>query len=400
MSTAVKFLHSGMVGAPVWAAATDTTIGLLDAVLVNGFNERTATGISVSGGVATVTLPSGHGFEVDSVVLVSGATPSALNGEKRVLTTAATAITFAAAGVSDGAATGTVLVRYAPLGWVKVFTGTNAAAYRSTDPTATQMFLSLSGDQNTNTTPTAIGYETMSSATAGTGPFPASGTRVWNKSGLTPPPPWIVVGDSKTFYLLRQTPSAGGGNLQSGSISGFGDFVSFSALDPYRCFIACHVSSTNLNSSTVGVNGNEGTLELSNSSTAYVGCSAPRSRSGVAGAVSLIKTLESYNGTTALVVSGGTTNPGGTPFATYPAPANQGLILSRVILAEGGGPRGYLRGLFHTPQNCHTAFNQMDRVQGQGQFAGRKLMALKCGSPAGTTSQGVVFVDITGPWES
>ena len=114
----------------------------------------------------------------------------------------------------------------------------------------------------------------------------------------------------------------------------------------------------------------------------------------------MVKTLESYMATAGIVVSGGSTNPGGTAFAAYPTPANQGLILSRVVLAEGGGPRGYLRGFYGTPQNAHAAFNQMDRVQGQGQFAGRKLMALKCGSPAGTTSQGVVFVDITGPWES
>lgn len=395
MSTSVKFLHSGMTGAPGWSTNAGTSIGVLDAVLVNGFNERTATGISVSGGVATMGLPSGHGFEVDSVVLVSGATPSALNGEKRVLTTAATTITFDATGVSDGSASGTILVRYAPLGWAKAFTGTNAAAYRSTDPTATQMFLALPSDTAAASTQ-AIGYETMSSATVGAGPFPASGTRNWIKASTTAAP-WLIIGDSKTVYVLRQYNSST--TFNSGSVFGFGDFVSFSALDPYRCFINV-ITGANQSSVTVGSAGNEGLLEMGNSSTAYTGISAPRSRSGVAGAVSLVKMLESYNAVTALVVSGGTTNPGGPAFATYPAPANQGLILSRVILAEGGGPRGYLRGLFHTPQNCHTAFNQMDRVQGQGSFAGRKLMALKCGSPGGTTSQGVVFVDITGPWES
>ena len=398
MSTSVKFLHSGMTGAPGWSNAADSSIGVLDAALVNGFNERTATGISVSGGVATMTLPSGHGFEVDSVVLVSGSTPSALNGEKRVLTTAATTITFDATGVSDGAASGTILVRYAPLGWAKAFTGTNAAAYRSTDPTATQMFLGLSGDNGTASVNT-IGYESMSSATVGTGPFPASGTRVWPKASGSNPAPWLIIGDSKTFYVLRQYASSG--NFASGSVFGFGDFVSFSAVDGYRCFNSVFTGTSNFsNGSPAGVSSNYGDLALSDSDSAEVGCSAPRSRSGVAGAVSLIKTLESYNGTAATVVSGGTTNPGGTAFANYPAPANQGLILSRVILAEGGGPRGYLRGLFHTPQNAHTAFNQMDRVTGQGAFAGRKLMALKCGSSAGTTSQGVVFVDITGPWES
>ena len=397
MSTAVKFLHSGMVGAPGWSRAAGSSIDVLDAVLVNGFNERTATGISVSDGVATATLPSGHGFEVDSVVLVSGATPSALNGEKRVLTTAATSITFSAAGIPDGAATGTILVRYSPLGWAKPFSGTNAAAYRSNDVTATQMFLSLQHDTALSYVRVA-GYETMSSATAGTGQFPST-NRHWVK-GDSPsvPSPWLIIGDSKTFYLLRQFNS--GTTFNSGALVGFGDFVSFSLLDPYRCFISGISSTSSISTSTIGAIDNEGSLELSNPNTAYVGISAARSRSGVGGAVSLIKTMESYQGRSDLNVSGGTTNPGGTAFASYPAPANQGLILSRVVLAEGGGPRGVLRGLYHTPQNAHAAFNQMDRIEGQGPFAGRKLMALKCGSPAGTTSQGVVFVDITGPWEN
>ncbi|MBS4018995.1 MAG: hypothetical protein KGZ68_12245 [Dechloromonas sp.] len=361
-------------------------------MLVNGFNERTATSLSVSGGVATVTLPSGHGFEVDSVVLVSGATPSALNGEKRVLTTAATTITFSAAGVSDGAATGTILVRYAPLGWTKAFSAATGAVYRSSDVTSTQMFLSVTDSEGSSNAQVS-GFESATGLGTGSGVFAASGVR-WGRSANTP---FILVGDSKTFYLLIQHVNSG--NLASGVVFGFGDFVSFSTLDPYRCFIAGQ-TTTNLTTPSVGGSGNEGTLELSNSSTAYGTLQAPRSRSGVGGAVALIKALESYNGSTSIVVSGGTTNPGGTAFATYPAPANQGLILSRVILAEGGGPRGYLRGFYHTPQNAHASFNQMDRVQGQGQFAGRKLMALKCGSPAGTTSQGVVFVDITGPWES
>lgn len=394
MSTAVKFLHSGMVGAPGWSFAAGSSIGVLDAVLVNGFNERTATGISVSDGVATATLPSGHGFEVDSVVLVSGATPSALNGEKRVLTTAATSITFSAAGIPDGAATGTIRVRYAPLGWAKPFSGTNAAAYRSNDVTGTQMFLNLPQDINGHDV-LVVGYEAMSSATGGAGRFP-SNNRYWVKgSSSSVPSPWLIIGDSKTFYLLRQYTS--GTRFNSGALVGFGDFVSFSLLDPYRCFISVIWEPL---TDVITQSGNEGSLELSDPSAAYAGISAARSRSGVAGGVSLIKTLESYLGRSSLTVSGGTTNPGNTAFASYPAPANQGLILSRVVLAEGGGPRGVLRGLYHTPQNAHAAFNQMDRIEGQGPFAGRKLMALKCGSPAGTTSQGVVFVDITGPWEN
>lgn len=83
----------------------------------------------------------------------------------------------------------------------------------------------------------------------------------------------------------------------------------------------------------------------------------------------------------------------------YPNGPNNGLILSRKLLVERGvALRGTLRGLQLVAQNCHAQFNWRDKVPGQGQYSGRTLMAVKCGSPASTVSQGVVFFDITGPW--
>jgi hypothetical protein len=60
--------------------------------------------------------------------------------------------------------------------------------------------------------------------------------------------------------------------------------------------------------------------------------------------------------------------------------------------------RGNLRGLYVAPQNCHLSFSRNTIIDGAGDMAGRKLLAVKCGSAAGTGSQGVVFFDITGPW--
>ena len=83
----------------------------------------------------------------------------------------------------------------------------------------------------------------------------------------------------------------------------------------------------------------------------------------------------------------------------YPNGPNNGLILSRKLLVERGvALRGVSRGLLLVAQNCHAQFNWRDKVPGQGQYAGRTLMAVKCGMPAGTSSAGVVFFDITGPW--
>ncbi len=396
--TSVKFFHSGMVGAPVVTTAAGSQIAALDAVLVNGFNTQTATSVVVAGGIATATIPAGQGYEADTVVLVAGATPAGLNGEKRVVTSTSTTVTFDATGISDQTATGTITLKYAPLGWLKAFSGTNQAAYRSQDVTGTQMFLSVESDSASTTMFSVRAYENMTAVATGTGPFPTVAqalTFVWLKGGSVP---WIIIGDTKSLYFWRQ--NLGGGNMASGNTMGFGDFKSAYAVDAYRCFIAAHFGTGSLSSSTIGASGNEGAVELLDVDTSWNGIYAHRSASGAATPQSLYKFLENYTGTTAYVASGGTSNPGGPALATYPMPANSGLLLSRIALADSNGLRGWMRGVLGTPQNCHASFGQLDRITGQGSFAGKRLLALKCGSPAGNTSQGVLFFDITGPWES
>jgi hypothetical protein len=394
----IKFFHSGMVGAPVLTGVDGSFIGVLDACLVNGFNTQTASSVSVASGAATATIPAGQGYEVDSIIEVAGATPPELNGQKRVLSSTSTTVTFASTS-PDGAATGTITLKYAPLGWEKSFSAATAAAYRSADVTGTQMFLNVSNDVGSQGTLNVRGYENMTAVNTGTGAFPTTGqqaTWAWVRTGFNPRP-WIVFGDTKTLYVLRQNVDSG--NLATGSLYGFGDFVSYKAVDPYRCMMSAHNATTNLGASTVASSNNL-TLEHVDPDTTNGCVYTTRPASGVATPQSMILTLESYMATNSTVVSGGSTNPGGSGFSTYPSPINQGLLLSRMVLAEQGYPRGHLRGLLGTPQNAHASFGQMDRITGQGPFAGKKLMAIKCGSPGGTTSQGVVFFDLTGPWES
>ena len=54
----VKWFTSDMRGAPVVSGTAGTLIAMLDACLVTGFGVVTATSVTVSGGVATATLPS------------------------------------------------------------------------------------------------------------------------------------------------------------------------------------------------------------------------------------------------------------------------------------------------------------------------------------------------------
>jgi polygalacturonase len=73
------------------------------------------TSVTVSSSVATVVMPNEVGIPLmaGDTVTIAGATPAGLNGVKTVVATSPTGWTYAAAGVADGAATGTITVAYA-----------------------------------------------------------------------------------------------------------------------------------------------------------------------------------------------------------------------------------------------------------------------------------------------
>lgn len=118
-STEVKYFHHAMKGAPVISAEKGSVVRWLNAVLVDGFGEQTATSVSVSGNVATVTC-AGHGLQKHWVISISGASPAQLNGEHRLTKAYKDTFQFETVGVADGAATGSIKFKMAPAGWKKV----------------------------------------------------------------------------------------------------------------------------------------------------------------------------------------------------------------------------------------------------------------------------------------
>lgn len=390
--TTVKYFHSSMPGAPVLSGTAGSLIAVLDACLVDGFGLKTADSVVVSGGIATATFSTGHSFEPDVIALVSGATPSGLNGEKRVLTTSTNTITFDATGIADGTATGTIAVKLAPAGWAKAFSGTNLAAYRSSDVTGTRMFLRVDDTGTTNAR--VVGYESMSDVNTGVRAFPLaaqlSGGGYWPKAsaaGATARS-WTVIADGRGFYLHMHTAASSPG--VSGSIWGFGDFESYKSGDPFACALWAN-SADQASASATSMYSLE---YASHTGQGVPGPHLARSFTGLGGSMASQHAAESY------FTSAG---PAGASLSvnvpTYPNGPNNGLLLTRKLLIEPGvAMRGHVRGALISPQNCHGAFNWRDKIDGQGGLAGRKLLAVKCGSPAATTSQGVVFFDITGPW--
>jgi hypothetical protein len=243
MANEVFWFDSTDVGAPTLNNAAGTVISVLDACLINGFNSKSVTSIDVTSNVATVTCTS-HGFVAvpGKYVLIAGATPTELNGLKQVASVPnVNTFTYAAPGVANGAATGTITAKRAGIGWTKAFTGTNKAVYKSSDPASTGLFLRID-DTNAGvasaTDARAVMYETMSDVDTGTNPGPTvsqlSGGQFWNKgANSSTAKTWTLLGDGRIFYLFTQISSF---TNQIGM--GFGDLISYRAADAYGCVLA------------------------------------------------------------------------------------------------------------------------------------------------------------------
>lgn len=386
----IQYFHNGMAGAPVLSGSAGAMIGVLDACLVNGFGLKTLGSLVVSGGIATMTIASGHSFEVDTVALVAGATPSGLNGEKKILSVSTTTATFDATGISNQTATGTISAKLAPLGFAKSFSGTNKAVYRSADVTGTRM--SLRVDDTGTTNARVVGYESMTDVDTGLGPFPTaaqlSGGRYWPKSGAanTTARPWTIVGDGKTFFLHTATPVA----LTNfgGFVVGFGDFVPERPGDPYACYLSGAVTDI------VGFNGITQSCLGYASTTSGTHLYLPRSYTFLGGSVAGGSRAES------LFLGAGASGSLDSGIGGFPGPVNNGLYLSPTLIYEGTSTlRGRGRGSYLIPQNVGLAINHLDKIAGRGTLLGRKLLGVRCCYANGASSvAGLMMIDITGPW--
>lgn len=385
MATDVKVYHSSMIGAPTLSGQAGTLIAVLDACLINGFGLGTVDSVVVAGGIATVTRASGHPFDVDAIALMSGATPAGLNGEKRVLSTTGTTYTFDATGISDQTATGTITHKVAPAGWTKQYNSTNLAAYKSGDVAATGCLLRVDDTGTTNAR--AVAYKTMSDIDTGVDPFPSaaqvSGGAFLGKSysADSTTRPWIIVADSRAFYLMHNWSSA-----VSYQMSYFGDFLSNKSGDAYACsFNASSVSITSY------VPGATGASELSYShTTAEQSMWASRSVTGLTASKPMLRSAIAPMGTNTAVFSG----QAGVGFAAYPNPADNGLYLTQMTLGESAPYcyRGVLPGYRFCPQGVGgSIFANREKVTGIAGMSGRTLMAVN-------SQFGVSFFDITGPW--
>lgn len=396
MNTSVKFFSSQMLNAPEVNGTKGSVISVLDSCLVDGWNLTTVDSMTVSNNVVTANISAGHGFERWQVIQVAGATPSGLNGEHRVTEVTATTVKFEVTGVADGAATGTITLKVAPLGWIKAFSGTNKAAYKVDAvkyPDTTGCLIRFDdsiSDYNTR----LAGFESMSDIDAGTGQFPTDGQMpngLWllksDTSDATAYRPWFLVGDGRIFYFgissYDSDPMYGGPCWAA-----FGEYKSVTSGDAFNFVVAGNASSD----SAAGPDPSRAFCNASRSSEQYLA----RSYDGLSGSASF--TARSWP--TIYSVSGEDAAP-----LAYPNGPNNGLYLCPLDILEsndyGAHHRGTYPGVLMLP---HRVGNRIvpdrqtavldNEIAG---FEGRVIGFFP--TPISPDRRGVVAFDLTGPWE-
>ena len=379
MTLPVHWYRHDMGDAPVLRGVAGDAITLLDACLVNGFNLRTASSVVVSGQVATVMFSSAFGWLQHQVIEVSGAMPTALNGEKRVSTVVGNTLTFPAPGVADQTATGTITCRTPGLGWQKAFSGTNVAVYRSQDVSGTRFFLRVSDDGTGSAAYARVrGFETMTDINTGTGPFPTdaqiSGGAFWHKSSTadTVSRQWALVGDSLTFYFSSRTAAT-----TFSSELCFGDFASLGSADAYRCVIASKFISTGNSSGPWGF-----LSQNPNASNAAV----------------YVARAASQLGSSLAVPQFGLTSPA----IEWPNLPNNGLVVyPGVINDTSSRMRGRPRGLLFSAHGPNTSgvFALGQVLSAADGYAGLALCLDRAADASGAQQFALgALADLVGPW--
>ena len=379
---------SSQVGAPVLSGSAGALRAVAKACLVDGFGAGPVATLTVSGGIATATYAGAHPFKVGYVAQFAGATPAGLNGDKVILSVTGTSVTFAAPGVPDGAATGTITSKAAPAGWQELFAGAlaNVIALKPSVVEATGCVLRVDDTGTINARVRA--YEAMSDISTGVGMTPlesqAAGGLWWPKSATANATAraWILVADARGFYLA--VAPAGGDRY---TLLFAGDIASLKSGDAYG-----YLLTGNQGDQTNAYSVPDGCVGYSHRS-ARSGAYMVRSHTAIGQSIAVQRLGAHHNGSTADVYAG----TAGYSLGTYPNGPNNGLMTG-VLELHALGIRGTLSGLLHPVQDLGNAFATGAIVDGTDDLAGRRLMAIRTGPPSGAVVPGTVFIDVTGPW--
>lgn len=378
---------STMTGAPVLSGTAGALRAVLKACLVDGFGAGAVATLTVSAGIATATFAGAHPYRVGTIAQFAGATPAELNGQKRILSTTGSAVTFDATGIADGTATGTITHKVAAAGWQELFAGalTNVLCLKPTVVEATGCVLRVDDTGTTNARVRA--FEAMSDISTGVGPTPLDSQLTdglyWPKSSAANATArtWFLVADERGFYFA--VAPAGSDRY---TMLYAGDIASLKSGDAYGYLITGN-QADQTNTTAVP----DGCVGYSHRS-ARTGAYLVRAHTAIGQSIAAQRLGAHHNGSTAAVYAGAA----GYSVGTYPNGPNNGLMTGPLELYDLG-IRGTLPGLLHPVQDCGAAFSTGAVVDGTDDLAGRRLLAIRTGPPAGGTV-GTVVLDIHGPW--
>ena len=291
MNTSVRWMHSGMQGAPVIENNWGDLTAMLRACCVTGFNVRPIQSITCQGTKATIQC-AGHGYVEHQVVQIENATPAGYNGAHRVVSVeGANTLTIELESElpeAQAAPGQTLQMRTAPLGWESLFDdGGQKLVLRSTDVQSTRNVLRVDDScpagyttawakfgrvtmaQGMSDLDTFIGARapfdptdpTKNEVPKGSGPNMRSGWYKWyfathgvngyNESA-TPARGtrlWALWGDGRTFYLGCD-PAVTNRGL---SIWHSGDIDSLQTPDPFACLLTAIDDDNEVNRSNINV---------------------------------------------------------------------------------------------------------------------------------------------------
>jgi hypothetical protein len=414
----VKYFTSGMAGAPVVSNNWGDLIALLDACLVTGFATKAIDSLTFSGGIATATISAGHSYQPYQVVEIAGADQPEYNGQFRVLTVTSTTFTYAVTDTPASPATtaNSISAKVAPLGWVKAFSDTNKAAYRSNNPQSPQRLLLVDNSLK------ASGYNTSWAKWANVGiaesmtdintivgaqaPYdPSYPNKNWQQvqsnqwgwhkwyhartgsyetsgdsgSGARN---WVLIGDDRMFYLF--VTNAPGYNWYGRNFYCFGDITSFKAGDNYATALAAH----ELFSSSVSWSyaSDYGGASMVNSLD-FTGHVLLRNHTQLGNPVRFGLTSLNTNNVQQVCGRGPLPFPNGADYSLW--------LLPTYVKQEDGHMRGIMPGMLWMPQDRpYPDQTIVDNVVGQ---AGKRFLLVRTSYSSDAEGAQVAF-DITGPW--
>lgn len=399
----VGFFNSEMLGAPsvgVDMGVAGRMLAIFEACLVTGFNVQPVTGISVQDGVATVTCTNANpGFREHQRVRIEGASPPELNGDWKINTLTGATFQFPTTA-PNGAATGTISAKTAPLGWTKEFSATNVAVYRP--KTGLRHFFRMD-DTRGQGQAAFRGYEVMTaSGDSGTNPFPtiaalSSGVCINKFEATTYFPRWFVVGDDRAVYLVYSASDHLGVQMSNSdySVCGFGEIISYIPGDVGSSFVMGNSANTPSNYSWSYVYWNGSCFPGYIGNYHYSGCYLSRRYSQEIGAPSRFKISGSG------LMEGWGSSAKAEERTPYPNPADLGVLFHTPIHIQeesNNCVRGELPGPY---QFLHTYASA--RIGDTYLVNGRQIMITRAydnNSPhsSGVGKSGVMGWDITGPW--